>query len=86
MRSMRGRFRGKIICFRQSRADESLWYILLLPGEDDGTKGGDEANTTHGIILVYVEDLLMAALAREVSQLVVCSRKNGAARSRNGLP
>ena len=72
MRTTRGRFRGKIICFRQSRADESRWYILLLPGEDDGTEGGDEANTTHGIILVYVDDLLIAAvaaLAREVSRM-----------------
>ena len=72
MRTMRGRFRGKIICFRQSRADESLWFTLLLPGEDDGTEGGDEANPTHGIILVYVDDLLIAAvaaLAREVSRM-----------------
>ena len=38
MRSTRGRFRGKIICFRQSRSDESLWHIALLPNK--GTEGG----------------------------------------------
>ena len=72
MKATRGRFRGKIVCFRQSRADESLWYILLLPDEGEGTEGGDESDTTQGIILVYVDDLLIAAvaaLAREVSRM-----------------
>ena len=65
MKAMRGRFRGSIICFRQSRADESLWYIVLLPGESDGVEGDDEADTTHGIILVYVDDLLIAARGQQ---------------------
>ena len=72
MKAMRGRFRRKIVCFRQSRADESLWYILLLPDEGEGTDGGDKSDTTQGIILVYVDDLLIAAvaaLAREVSRM-----------------
>ena len=72
MKAMRGRFQGKIVCFRQSRADESLWYILLLPDEGEGTDGGDKSDTTQGIILVYVDDLLIAAvaaLAREVSRM-----------------
>ena len=72
MKTMRGKFRGKIICFRQSRADESLWYIILLPAEGEGDDGGDEANTVHGLILVYVDDLLIAAiaaLAKEVSRM-----------------
>ena len=72
MRSMRGRFRGKAISFRQSRADESLWFILLLPDEGEGTEGGDEADTTQGILLVYVDEILIAAvaaLAREVGRM-----------------
>ena len=72
MKEMRGRFRGKIVCFKQSRADESLWFILLLPSEGDATDGGDEADCAHGLLLVYVDDILIAAissLARVVSAM-----------------
>ena len=63
MKAMRGQFRGKVVCFRQSRADESLWYILLLPAEGDAVEGGDEAECAHGLLLVYVDDILIAAIA-----------------------
>ena len=72
MRTMKGKFRGKDVRFQQSRADDSLWYILLLPPERDGHAGGDEADTAEGLIIVYVDDLLIAAvaaLARVVSQM-----------------
>ena len=72
MRSMRGKFRGRIICFRQSRADESLWYILVIPAEENAVDGGDEADEAQGLIVVYVDDLLISAassLARAVSAM-----------------
>ena len=72
MWSMRGTHRGKDVRFRQSRADDSLWYILLLPVEEDGEAGGDEADTVQGLLIVYVDDILIAAaavLARTVSQM-----------------
>ena len=72
MRSMRGKFRGKVVCLRQSSADESLWYILLLAPETDGEAGGNEGDIAEGLIIVYVDDILIsaiAALARAVSQM-----------------